>query len=284
MSVEIIYPATQNVIPYGLNMLVMHTTIEFDEDGNAVGTDSDSGRMFSGMIKQINQDVQDTFAFRGPVVVSLPRAANFGQQKAKYLGRLTRLQSQFHLSDAESVIAWHQHWWEDFIVDQAAKMKYAMPNYVLEGLVKRWAYMDAGAFSVSAIRSQIKDPAFLSWVLGYDKTDQAAQAKRNLAPFEMLFLELGADILQNARGLVSVSPGEGAAKLRTDLDAAVRELSSTTDVKKLARVRDNIQKITSLGTDRLVPSEGIVFLYKGKMYKLTGAFAPLNQLLGLLRF
>ena len=34
----------------------------------------------------------------------------------------------------------------------------------------------------------------------------------------------------------------------------------------------------------IVPSEGIVFKYKGNTYKFTGAFAPVNQILGLLNF
>ena len=38
------------------------------------------------------------------------------------------------------------------------------------------------------------------------------------------------------------------------------------------------------GTDAIVPSEGIVFKYKGKTYKFTGAFAPVNQITGLINF
>jgi len=38
------------------------------------------------------------------------------------------------------------------------------------------------------------------------------------------------------------------------------------------------------GFKKLVPTEGIVFVYKGKTYKLTGLFAPVNQLLGLTRY
>jgi hypothetical protein len=30
--------------------------------------------------------------------------------------------------------------------------------------------------------------------------------------------------------------------------------------------------------------EGIVFKYGGKVYKLTGAFAPVNQLLGITKY
>jgi hypothetical protein len=36
--------------------------------------------------------------------------------------------------------------------------------------------------------------------------------------------------------------------------------------------------------DSIVPSEGIVFKYKGKTYKFTGAFAPINQIAGLINF
>ena len=44
-------------------------------------------------------------------------------------------------------------------------------------------------------------------------------------------------------------------------------------------------KIQSIGGfDKIVPSEGLVFIYKGKTYKLTGIFAPINQLTGLMTF
>lgn len=284
MSVEIIYPSTQNVIPYGMNLLVFHNTIEFDKTGEPIGTNQEDARMLAGMIKQVNQNVQKTFTFRGPVVVSLPRSENFAQRKSYFLGKLSRIQGEYGLKDSDPLMMWHQRWWEDFITDQATKMKYGMPNNVLDGLLKRWAFLDPGAFPINAMKSVITSEDFLNWVLSYDKANHAAQFKKNVEPLEMLFLELGTEILENARGLISISPGDAADRLRKDLDNAVRELSSTTDVKKMAKVRDNLQKIQALGIERLVPSEGIVFVFKGKMYKLTGEFAPLNQILGALKY
>ena len=38
------------------------------------------------------------------------------------------------------------------------------------------------------------------------------------------------------------------------------------------------------GFENIVPSEGLVFMYKNKVYKLTGLFAPINQITGLLKF
>ena len=46
---------------------------------------------------------------------------------------------------------------------------------------------------------------------------------------------------------------------------------------------DQLQKaIGGLKSD--VPTEGITFVFKGKLYKYTGAFAPANQILGMLKF
>ena len=46
-----------------------------------------------------------------------------------------------------------------------------------------------------------------------------------------------------------------------------------------------LDKLNTIGgTKAIVPSEGIVFKYKGKTYKFTGAFAPVNQLLGVLKY
>jgi hypothetical protein len=45
---------------------------------------------------------------------------------------------------------------------------------------------------------------------------------------------------------------------------------------------DKLNKIGGLSA--IVPSEGIVFKYKGNTYKFTGAFAPVNQIVGLLNF
>ena len=35
---------------------------------------------------------------------------------------------------------------------------------------------------------------------------------------------------------------------------------------------------------KVAPSEGLVFKYNGKVFKFTGFFAPINQILGLEKF
>ena len=284
MSMEIIFPATQNVIPYGLNMLVFHNTIEYDDSGKPTGVDTSSARMLAGMIKQVNQNIQNTFHFSGPVVVQLPKSKNFASRKGMYFGRISRLQSQFGLKDSDTIIMWHQRWWENFIQRQARKFKYNMSNNIFMGLLQRWAFQNLGGFSIPDMRSTIGNPKFLEWALNFDKTGKQAQFKENIAPFEKLFLQLGAEILQNASGLLSASPDAGAQQLKKELEKASNDLSITGNIDQLAKFQAQLTKLNSIGIDKIIPSEGVVFMYRGKIYKLTGAFAPLNQLLGIVRY
>jgi len=236
------------------------------------------------MIKQVNQDVQNTYKIQGPPIVKLPQSKDFSKSKQKYFGRLKRLQSEFRLKDNDEVSMYHQMWWEKFIRQNAKKYKYPIPNHVLIGLVKRWAFFDK-SYAIRNLKKDVQDEKFLDWVIKYDKQNHANQVKENMRPFESLFLELGAEILQNVSDLLTVNPEDAVQKLRKDVLDTVKQLRQTNDVTKIKQLETQLKRIESAGgLDKLVPTEGIVFQYKGKTYKLTGLFAPINQLLGSLKY
>ena len=55
------------------------------------------------------------------------------------------------------------------------------------------------------------------------------------------------------------------------------------DIKKiLFYAKAELERLNKLGgIEKIVANEGLVFVYNGKTYKLTGTFAPLNQILGI---
>jgi hypothetical protein len=56
-------------------------------------------------------------------------------------------------------------------------------------------------------------------------------------------------------------------------------------LKKLNTLKQQLSKLNAIGGFKsIVPAEGLVFKYKGKTYKFTGAFAPINQIIGLTTF
>ena len=71
----------------------------------------------------------------------------------------------------------------------------------------------------------------------------------------------------------------------TDRHVQQFQKSLSKDVKKINTLKAQIEKLEAIGgLSSIVPSEGIVFKYKGNTYKFTGAFAPVNQIVGLLNF
>jgi hypothetical protein len=109
--------------------------------------------------------------------------------------------------------------------------------------------------------------------------------KENMKPFEVLFFEVGAEILKNVKGFISANPKKSVRGMIKRLDKAISDVQSGGDVKKLNRLKTQLDRLNAIGGIKsIVPSEGLVFKYKGKTYKFTGAFAPINQIAGLMTF
>jgi hypothetical protein len=106
-----------------------------------------------------------------------------------------------------------------------------------------------------------------------------------MKPFEILFFDVGAEIMKNVSGWLAASPDSAVQGIKKRLDAAIKDVRSKKDLKKLNRLKIQLDRLNAIGgLDAIVPSEGIVFKYKGKTYKFTGAFAPINQITGLMTF
>ena len=135
------------------------------------------------------------------------------------------------------------------------------------------------------MKKDIEDETFLNFVLKYDKENHAKQVKENMKPFEVLFFEVGAEILKNVRGFIAANPKKAVQGVKKKLDKSISDVQSGGDLKKLNRLKVQLDRLNAIGgLDSVVPSEGIVFKYKGKTYKFTGAFAPINQITGLMTF
>ena len=280
MNLEVMWPASANVIDYDVTQIVFHGALKYDESGSVIGSVTDSARMLAGMIQQINQHIQKKYSIGKPVGLTIPKHQDFGKMKKKFLSRLQKLQSKFGMKDNDTLALYHQYWWADFIKKKNKKIDLK----VLKGLIKRWAFFDK-SYSVGNMKKDIKDEKFLEWVLQFDKQNHAKQVKDNMRPFEVLFFEVGAEILKNVQGFIAANPDKSVQNVKKKLSAAISDVKSGGDLKKLNRLKVQLDRLNAIGgLDSIVPSEGIVFKYKGNTYKFTGAFAPVNQITGLMSF
>jgi hypothetical protein len=276
MNLEVIYPQNANVIPYGQPLLVFHGTFEYNKEGEIIGENQSAASILAGMIKQVNKHVQDTYTIQGPPMQSLPKSENLSKLQGKYISMINRLQNEFKLSDSDGVADYHQAWWTDFVEKGAKKLDIGSKI----GLVKRWAFGDK-----SMRINQIQDDKIKAWADKTDKQDQQKIMKNNIMKFEEIFLGVGADVLEFMESVLTANPSNATKQLRNELGNAIKQIKASGNPQKIDKLKIELQRLNTLGGfDKIVPNEGIVFVYGGNTYKLTGAFAPLNQILGIFKY
>ncbi len=285
MNLEVIYPQTANIIDYDVAEIVFHGSTEYDESGRAKKYSKEAARMLQGMIKQVNQNIQKTFKISKPNFLKTSKIQDYSKKKAGFLSRLNKLQSQYSLIDSDELGMYHQSFWQEYIYNAAKQFKVNLSSNQLVNLTNRWAFFDK-SYSVVKIKKDFKDsPEFIDWILDTDKLDHNKMFKDNIKPFEILFFQVGSEILKNMSGFLAVSPDKAVQKIKKDVESALKDLKKPDNVEKLEKLKTQIEKLEAIGgASSIVPSEGLVFKYKGKLYKFTGAFAPINQILGSLKF
>ena len=192
---------------------------------------------------------------------------------------LKKLQSEFKLKDSDGVADYHQAWWEQWVDKNSPE---TLTNDKKMGLVKRWAFNDKG-FRLDT--KNIKSSKVLDWAKSIDTQDKEKISKENTMKFEDIFLGVCAEVLSFMSSVLAANPDKAVRDMKNELDTTIKAVQKSGDIKKIEKLRLELERLARLGgKDKIVPNEGIVFVYKGNTYKLTGAFAPLNQILGLMYF
>jgi hypothetical protein len=105
-------------------------------------------------------------------------------------------------------------------------------------------------------------------------------------PLDQIFMSLGNDVIKLCKGLINGTSNNNIIKhLQNDMKSVVDDIKVNGSVDSQTKLIRQLQRLDSVGGEASINSaEGIVFRYKGRLMKLTGSFAPLNQILGTIKF
>lgn len=294
LNIEILYPDTQNVIPYGATLIRMHHFKEYDQNAKETATDNKGVELLQTAFDNIQAQASDDKTFEIGVTnpATIKQDADFENQQKQFVAMADAIKHRYKLGDETKVSDYVKKYWTDFVKDNAKRYGYEVPQEVLDLIVNRWAFTDKSV-SLPNVKAKITNPEFSSWFEKFDKGSYVEEVKKRiLRPIEQLFLKLGVRVLKNIENLTAVNPNDSTKQIKQSVSAAIRDIQTAIDNESIAddgkATRFLKRELTRLkdigGFDAIVPTEGVVFRYKGKLYKLTGAFAPVNQLLGYLRF
>lgn len=279
VNMELIYSKNPNVIYYDRDVIQFHNIVETDGEGNQTGTQNLATELV-GALKELKKDVQNTFTIIPPQILKIAKDIDFEANKAKFIKQVEVLRDRYNLTDADEVSRYHEMWWRETIDTNFPDLE---QNHK-EGLLLRWAYGDKKTLNLRSLDKAIgKDKSAL--IKKFDKEDVKKKYKENIRPFEDLFLELGSIILKNASNFVAASPDKEMQRLHDQIRTEAAKIKKSGGIDQIKKVEAELARLERIGgIESIIPTEGLVFKYKGHTYKLTGTFAAINQLMGIIKY
>ena len=279
VNMELIYSKNPNVIYYDRDIIQFHNIVETDGEGNQTGTQNLATELV-GALKELKKDVQKTFTIIPPQVLKIAKDIDFEANKVKFIKQVEVLRDRYNLTDADEVSRYHEMWWRETIDANFPDLE---QNHK-EGLLLRWAYGDKKTLNLRSLDKELgKDKAAL--IKKFDKEDVKKKYKENIRPFEDLFLELGSIILKNASNFVAASPDQEMQRLHNQIRTEAAKIKKSGGIDQIKKVEAELARLERIGgIESIIPTEGLVFKYKGHTYKLTGTFAAINQLMGIIKY
>ena len=276
MSLEVMMPQNaENIIKYGITELRLHGTLTYDEQGEPISQiNKEAARMFEGMLRQINADKQKTFTVRKLSRVSLPPVNSFAQKKAQYISELQRIMNMYGVKGNNTMVDAKKNYF-----DAILKSIKIQDQNIHQQILERWTY-DRKSIRIAALLTQLPKDQKDAVKKINDNIEQDYKAIQK--PIELLFLKLGADVLSLMSDFMALNPSDVVRDIKMEIDNVVALVKKSNNPDLMTKMQHEIERLNAIGgPEKIIPSEGITFFYKGELLKLTGTFAPVNQLLGL---
>lgn len=281
-SVEIITPITQNTVPYGQNLLVFHGVVSYDIDGNPLNDDKRAGQEIGKLLKDANLEAQKAFFVRGPEDISTKPFPNTDTREKYYRKKLQEVMTNSGCTLNSSVLDYAIGMGKWVLTQYAQRDKVSIPDTALDGLARRIADVDK-SYSVPQIKKDLGAAA--DWYIALEKKEAKKLKREVFSPLESIFIEIGTELMKNISSTLVANPTEAAEAMRKEIDAAIRSIRSTGSEEDVAKLEHELARVSAAGgLESLIPSEGVTFLYKGKLMKYTGIFMAIHQIRSMVAY
>lgn len=290
VNLEIIDTENFNVIPYADSRVSFHKFVGVkDSDGKYerfdVSDDINEKKMsaISSAIKKA-----DKTNFKAQITPEvIVKKLNDGNEKAeKYIAYINNLLESKDLPDSATIEEYKEKCMKAYI-EREKSLKWISGD-VMSALLDRWI-RNIKTPNIKYIYKNLKleNGEHMS-AEQYDIVHEfeAVKAKdlilkKIMKPLDTLFIKVGNDILKHVSGLTnSGHEKEVQDKLRDALSDIRKTIDNSDDKKLRDKLAASLSRLAEVNNE-LNSTEGIVFKWNGRIMKLTGSFAPLNQILGV---
>lgn len=275
-SMEIIYTDNPNVINYDSNNIVFHGWPIFHvENGVVTRDDNDDGvQILKANIEAMQKAVTvKNWRVNGPALVRL-KGLSDGSVLQSTLTAIEGAQGAAGVSDAASIGEYLRSMLEKHVSDLGV-------DGVAEEAILARCMEEDGAPGLVQIKKLVGGDAYPD-VAAFVK-GAPAMFKKFIAPIEHAVHKFSLEVLKGLESTLIDDSDAEVVRLRHEVSRAIKAIEASGQDVAMDVLKQQMQKLQNVETINS-PMEGIVFIYKGEAYKLTGNFAPAGQILGLFRY
>ena len=276
VNAEIMYVGNPNMIVYNGNYIVLHNIQKFNEDSTEINPEGQFEALVSAVEGAESTIDEQQWSIYGPQIAELK---NFAENDDAPYEKLVADLDALGMSDDATL--------RDFVSEKlrtGVVGNLQIPVYQQEELIK--VITDApGAPSYGALKKKLPKSVHKS------ASDLATKAKRRktigsmVAPVERAISDFAIEVLRGLKSFFIGDQDKEVARMREQLEVAIGQIEGSQGGDAEAMGEMLAVQLEKLGPIENVAStmEGVVFEYppgSQKLYKLTGAFAMMNQIVG----
>lgn len=200
------------------------------------------------------------------------------QKIVDYIKQLDKLFKQEGLKEYSTIDDWKK---VRFRKECESNHKWILNGDGVVVLYNRW-FNDDKSINIKVIKQMYPDN--VDELTSLDKKGKKDIIKNVMEPLDTFFIKMGNDVLELCDGIInSGREGEVVEILKKDLEEVVKDVEMNGSEESKTKLLNQLKRLEA-GDNKIQALEGIVFRYNGKLMKVTSNFAPINQILGSIKF
>lgn len=268
INCECIIAGKTNIMPYAEDRVAFHGYKIYKRNGNVWEETEDIEGHVDDIYKAA-EGMDEARPRKNLVIKSVEEAAKFAKNFKSSLEKLFK-------SEGLSIDATIEEW-------KRKRFESVKPEWLdkeVDKVYDRWFNSDK-SFKAAELKKLYPEH--------YDdvKSDKFAKPfiKQVMEPIDDLFLEIGNAFINLCDGFTnSASHNTIVNTLKKDIEDVCDEIEKTGTEENKTMLDAQLNRLRKLGDNSINSAEGVVFVYKGKLMKMTGSFAAINQILGIIKF
>jgi len=276
-SIEVIYSKNPNVINYDNDYVVFHASPVFSvqKDGSIVKEEDAPGvELLDKYVSRMQASLtQRSWRVRGPALLRLKKFSDRSIVQTA-ISAIEAAQGHAGVDDSGTIGDYLYNVIAEEVADLGLEPQAA-------AAVTARIVGNPGAPGLPQIKKMVSPEVYSSVKEFVD--NQKTLMYHAIAPLEQAIHNFAIEVLRGLHSVLITSHDEEVARLQAQVSSAIKAIESSGDVKAMDVLTNQMKKLGNV-ENIAAAMEGIVFIYKGNAYKFTGSFAPMNQILGLLRY